>query len=107
MHARLPLNQQYFPLVLLEKTAKKINNNVVRQHLTALVPESRPIRYDIRHIYCVRIRLHSAVKPVALALVLLCTSIGHTSTKGMPPAPPLLIIPYVRHFVRFCTFLQC
>ena len=45
MHARLLFNLQYFPLVLLEKTAKKIYINVLRQHLTGLVPECRPIRY--------------------------------------------------------------
>ena len=27
-------------------------------------------------------------------LVLVCTSIDHTSTKAMPHAPPLLIVPY-------------
>jgi hypothetical protein len=38
MHAKLLFSRQYFPLVLLEKTAKYIYINVLRHQFTRLVP---------------------------------------------------------------------
>ena len=67
------------------------------QHLSTLLNTFK--FFDYMHMYCFRCGTvpYRTVQTVVLrVLKLFCTSIVHNSTKGMPPAPPLVIVPYVR-----------
>ncbi len=54
------------------------------QHLTTLLNTFK--YFDYMHMYCFRCGTMQIV--ILRVLILLCTSIVHNSTKGMPPAPP-------------------
>jgi hypothetical protein len=79
--------------ILIITLSFQILKYLLLQHLTTLLNTFKYFDY-IMHMYCFRCGTVQIV--VLRVLVLLCTSIIHNSTKGMPRAPPLLIVPYVR-----------